>query len=60
MDVTFLSRMIGELILDHDSLSLPGLGTFVVEDMPASFSDRGYTVNPPYRRLSFSSGLATG
>ena len=54
MDVTFLSRMIGELILDHDSLSLPGLGTFVVEDMPASFSDRGYTVNPPYRRLSFS------
>ncbi len=54
MDVTFLSRMIGELILDHDSLSLPGLGTFVAEDMPASFSDRGYTVNPPYRRLSFS------
>ena len=54
MDVTFLSRMIGELILDHDFLSLPGLGTFVVEDMPASFSDRGYTVNPPYRRLSFS------
>ena len=54
MAVTFLSRMIGELILDHDSLSLPGLGTFVVEDMPASFSDRGYTVNPPYRRLSFS------
>ena len=54
MDVTFLSRMIGELILDHDSLSLPGLGTFVVEDMPASFSDRGYTVNPPYRRVSFS------
>lgn len=54
MDVEFLSRMIGDLILDHDSLSLPGLGTFVAEDMPASFSDRGYTVNPPYRRLSFS------
>lgn len=54
MDVIFLSRMIGELILDHDSLSLPGLGTFVVEDMPASFSDRGYTVNPPYRRLTFT------
>ena len=53
MDVEFLSRMIGELILDHDSLSLPGLGTFVAENMPASFSDRGYTINPPYRRLSF-------
>ena len=53
MDVDFLSRMIGELILDHNSLSLPGLGTFVAEDMPATFSDRGYTINPPYRRLAF-------
>ena len=54
MDVELLSRMIGELILDCDSLSLPGLGTFKAENMPAAFSDRGYTVNPPYRRLSFS------
>ena len=54
MDVEFLSRMIGELILDNSSLALPGLGTFEVEEMPASFSDRGYTVNPPYRRLSFT------
>ena len=45
--------MIGELILDHDELSLPGLGTFVAEEVPATFSDRGYTVNPPYRKLSF-------
>ena len=45
--------MIGELILDHDELSLPGLGTFVAEEVPAAFSDRGYTVNPPYRKLSF-------
>ena len=55
MDVVLLSRMIGELMLDRDSLSLPGLGTFSAEEMPASFSDRGYTINPPYRRLSFSS-----
>ncbi len=54
MDVEFLSGMISELMLDHDSLSLPGLGTFVAEQMPASFSDRGYTINPPYRRLSFT------
>lgn len=45
--------MVGELILDHDELSLPGLGTFVAEEVPATFSDRGYTVNPPYRKLSF-------
>lgn len=53
MDVALLSRMIGELILDNDTLGLPGLGSFVVEDMPASFADRGYSINPPYRRLSF-------
>lgn len=53
MDVDLLSKMIGELILDHDELSLPGLGTFVAELVPASFSDRGYTINPPYRKLSF-------
>ncbi len=53
MDVEFLSGMILELMLDHDSLNLPGLGSFVVEEMPASFSDKGYTINPPYRRLGF-------
>lgn len=53
MDIDLLSKMVGELILDHDELSLPGLGTFVAEEVPATFSDRGYTVNPPYRKLSF-------
>lgn len=58
MDTEFLSRMIRELMLSRDSLSLPGLGTFVAEDMPASFSDRGYTINPPYRRLDFSASAS--
>ena len=56
MDIQLLSKMIGELLLDHDSIGLAGLGTFVAEVVPASFSDRGYTINPPYRRLSFHSG----
>ena len=47
--------MVGELILDHDQVGLPGVGTFVAEVVPASFSDKGYTINPPYRRLSFYS-----
>jgi len=55
MDVVLLSRMIGELMPELDSLSLPGLGTFRAESMPATFSDKGYTINPPYRRLTFSS-----
>lgn len=56
MDIELLSKMLGELLLDHDSVGLPGLGTFVAEVVPASFSDRGYTINPPYRRLSFHAG----
>ena len=39
--------------MDHDQVGLPGVGTFVAEIVPASFSDKGYTINPPYRRLSF-------
>ena len=53
MDIDLLSKMVGELILDNDEVSLPGVGTFVAEVMPSSFSDKGYTINPPYRRLSF-------
>ena len=53
MDIELLSRMIGELIVDHDQVGLPGVGTFVAEMVPASFSDKGFTINPPYRRLSF-------
>ena len=53
MDIDLLSKMVGELILDNDEVSLPGVGTFVAEVMPSTFSDKGYTINPPYRRLSF-------
>ena len=53
MDVALLARMITELIADHDQVGLPGVGTFVAEVVPATFSDKGYTINPPYRRLSF-------
>lgn len=53
MDIDLLSKMVRELVLDNDKVALPGLGTFVAELIPASFSDKGYTINPPYRRLSF-------
>ncbi len=45
--------MVKELILDNDKVVLPGLGAFVAEIVPSSFSDKGYTINPPYRRLYF-------
>ena len=55
MDIDLLSKMVKELILDNDKVVLPGLGCFTAEIVPASFSDKGYTINPPYRRLSFRS-----
>lgn len=48
-----MSKMISELIVDHDKVGLPGVGTFFTEVVPSTFSDKGYTINPPYRRLSF-------
>ncbi len=53
MDIDLFSEMIKELILDNDEVTLPGLGTFITEVVPASFSDKGYTLNPPYRKLMF-------
>ena len=55
MDVDLLSKIIKELILDKDRVVLPGLGCFVAEMVPSTFSDKGYTINPPYRKLSFRS-----
>lgn len=53
MDIDLLSKVVKELILDKDEVSLPGVGTFVAEMAPSVFSDKGYTINPPYKRLSF-------
>ncbi len=55
MDIDLLSKMVYDLILEHDRVALPGVGCFVAEIVPASFSDRGYTINPPYRKLYFRS-----
>ena len=54
MDIDLLAKMVKEAILDHDTVTLPGVGCFVAELMPSTFSDKGYTINPPYRRLYFS------
>ena len=53
MDIDLLAKMIKKLILDSDKVVLPGVGCFVAEVVPATFSDRGYTINPPYRKLYF-------
>ena len=54
MNVELLAKMIGQLVVDYDRVSLPGVGTFYVELMPASFTDKGFSMNPPYKTLSFN------
>lgn len=60
MDIDLLSKMVKEIILDNDRVVLPGLGCFVAELVPSTFSDKGYTINPPYRRLYFRSSPDQG
>ena len=59
MDIELLSKMIAELVPDHNEVGLPGLGTFVSEFVPASFTDRGYTITPPYKRVTFVPGTTS-
>ena len=54
MDIDLLAKMVKEVVMDHDSVTLPGVGCFVTELVPATFADRGYTILPPYRRLFFT------
>jgi len=53
MDIDLLSKMVLELILENDRVALPGLGEFACQMVPSSITDKGYTINPPYRKLVF-------
>lgn len=54
-DVEIFAACLKDLLLENDTVTVPGLGSFITRLMPASFSDRGRTINPPYRKLSFRS-----
>lgn len=55
MDINQLSTLVRSQILGSDEVLVPGLGTFRAEVVSAAFSDNGFTVNPPYRKLTFVS-----
>lgn len=54
MDIALLSKMVKVLLSKSDSVTLPGFGRFELEDVPASFSDKGFTINPPYKKVIFT------
>lgn len=54
MDSALFSRIVKELLADSGKAVVPGFGRFIIEDVPAAFSDRGFTLNPPYRSVVFT------
>ena len=53
MEINLFSKCIKDLIVENDRVDVPYLGTFRAEMMPASYSDRQTTLDPPYRKMSF-------
>ena len=54
MDIEQFSSILKDLILDNDRVALPGLGVMEAYVCPSVFSDRGFTIQPPYRQIAFS------
>ena len=53
MDSVLFSKILRQMLSSHTRIFLPGLGEFFVLQMGASLSDRGFTINPPYKKLAF-------
>lgn len=53
MTLDAFSSFLKEFIIAQDAVAVPGLGKFISRMQPATISDNGFTINPPYRRLDF-------
>ena len=53
MDIKLFSKCLKDAICDLERVAVPHLGVFQAELMPASYSDKQTTINPPYRKMSF-------
>ena len=56
MEIGVFAKCIKELIVENDRVDVPYLGSFTAELMPATYSDRQTTIQPPYRKMSFHKG----
>ena len=60
MTIESFTSCLEEFIMEHDSLHVPGLGSFKAGLQAATISDNGFTINPPYRKLDFIYGEDLG
>ena len=57
MTLDAFSSFLKEFIIAQDAVAVPCLGEFISRMQPATISDNGFTINPPYRRLEFVSSV---
>lgn len=60
MTIAEFASILEEFISEYDSVVVPGLGVFRAKLEAAEISDRGFTINPPYRSISFEGGMEKG
>ncbi len=53
MTLELFTSFLEEIVGEKDRVSIPGLGIFTASLQPASISDNGFTINPPYRKIDF-------
>ncbi|MEG0518665.1 MAG: hypothetical protein RR555_07335 [Bacteroidales bacterium] len=53
MDLTLLSALLQELLIKNKRVALPGMGTFVLEDLPSVFLLDGRAITPPSKKVYF-------
>ena len=54
INVSTFSRLIRTLLLAHDRVSLPEMGSFVIENQPSEIVDEGRLIEAPTRTVAFS------
>lgn len=57
MNSANLSTLLRQLVLEHDIVSLPGMGYFEVKDIPSELINNGKGITPPLRKIVFESSV---
>lgn len=53
MNLAVISVLLQELLFDNQRITLPGVGTFLLEEIPASFLEESNIMLPPTTKLVF-------
>lgn len=53
MNLAVISVLLQELLLENERITLPGVGTFSLEEVPASFLEESNIMLPPTKKIVF-------